>query len=151
MPPEALQEENASVNVDLARIDDGLGRDFLVEGLQAARDLCTCLEKAIEQRSRVSGLAPEFLRDLYPGVTNAAPELLRACIFVRDFFRKLETETAKGDPLLEVRRRVHAPLLAVLDAAITMAQGEAATPGRHETETASIVTEKLDSAAKQQS
>jgi hypothetical protein len=52
----------------------------------------------------------------------AVPELLEACLFVKALFQKLEDDTEPNDPLLEIRKIVHAPIYKVLDAAISKTQ-----------------------------
>ena len=72
-----------------------------------------------------------FLGDHLPETWNAvadaarnecgAPELLEACISVRDFLMGLETGLPEDDPLRALRRKVHAPLLDKLLPAIAKA------------------------------
>ena len=54
---------------------------------------------------------------------SAAPELLEACKFVKAFFQKLEDDTYDNDPLKALRKRFHAPVHKVLNAAIAKAEG----------------------------
>jgi hypothetical protein len=49
----------------------------------------------------------------------AAPELLEAAMWMKGFLIGLENSTEPGDPLREIRKRVHAPLHEKLDAAMT--------------------------------
>lgn len=63
----------------------------------------------------------DFDRDGAPA-PGAAAELLAACKFVKSFLTKLEDGTTPGDPLREIRRKFHAPVHAVLDAAISKAE-----------------------------
>ena len=49
---------------------------------------------------------------------TAEQSLVEACQFVRAFLLGIESKTGKDDPLLEVRRRVHAPLIEKLETAI---------------------------------
>ena len=50
--------------------------------------------------------------------------LSQACTFVKVYLTRLESGTAEDDPLLGIRRKVHGPLHAVLDAALAKARGE---------------------------
>jgi hypothetical protein len=52
----------------------------------------------------------------------AAPDLLAAALLVRSFLRGLEDGTDADDPLREIRKLVHAPLLQALEAAIIKAE-----------------------------
>lgn len=45
-------------------------------------------------------------------------QLRDACLFVKDFLRKLEEDGGYHDPLQEARRKFHAPLHAKLNAAL---------------------------------
>ena len=52
----------------------------------------------------------------------AVPDLYEACSFVKSFLTQLEDGTEPGDPLRDIRRKFHAPLHAVLDAAMAKAR-----------------------------
>jgi hypothetical protein len=66
----------------------------------------------------------EKFRIKYCPIHSAAPALLDACLFVKEFFKRLEDDTEPNDPLLEIRRHFHAPVHKVLDAAISKAEGK---------------------------
>lgn len=63
---------------------------------------------------------PEFRNNAL--LIAAAPEMLEALKFVKEFFRKMEDHDLPGDPLIELRRKFHAPVHAKLDAAINRAE-----------------------------
>lgn len=70
--------------------------------------------------------SPELIRER---LTEVAPDLLEACLFIKSFLLNLENadRTFPGeteDPLLAMRRRVHKPLHDKLDYAIHKALGE---------------------------
>lgn len=67
-------------------------------------------------------LYPEEYRPI-ADLIAAAPELLAACKFIKAFLVNLERAIPEADPLLAIRRRVHAPLHEKLDAAIAKAEG----------------------------
>ncbi len=53
---------------------------------------------------------------------TAAPEMLQALEFVKEFFNELESQLPAGDPLATIRRHYHAPIHATLDLAIAKAK-----------------------------
>ena len=55
---------------------------------------------------------------------SAAPDLYDACTFGKSFLTKLEEGSEPRDPLRAMRRKFHAPLHAILDAAMQKARGE---------------------------
>lgn len=63
-----------------------------------------------------------------PELTDITLDLYSACTFVKSFLTKLEDGSAPGDPLREIRRKFHAPLHAVLDAAISKARQSQPVP-----------------------
>ncbi len=100
---------------------------WCAEGLQTVRLECFTEPQhmriaTIEGRRTVdeflSCTAPS-LADAYEELAAKAEQAREALQFVKQFLTNLEINTQPDDPLIEIRRQVHAPLHARIDAALS--------------------------------